>query len=402
MNVITIFFSNSRTELDPIMTLDGNSFLEILKHLSLIDLVNFKKTYPFVGDVVDMDFLRKTRGTLSFYDKRTIDEALQILEQFGPFVSDLRFEYKKLDGIEWSEIFSVVQEYCVENLKHFSLCGDAVRLIEKTDVLLIVDILRNVESFKLINWNKECQWSDDLIQILSHCENVRDVTIVSLSGIIDIPATIFQVNKNLVTLQWFGRLTGSGLNAILGSLEHTCIEKLILQSTKLNLNEHESLSQFHRLSCMKILCIDCNQVDLDTFLQSLKSSQALNDLTLCNARLNEDNVTALGEMTQLKALKLDANCVFATSSHLESMLVLCANKNLKSIQLLCYGHTIDRTNYLKIVAKRRISTAAKRLRLILRHEVFAGTIQEIPHELLQANATMLELVDEFQIGLKLQ
>lgn len=382
------------------MVLNTNCFLEILKRLSLHDLANFKETYDRLGAIADMDFYRRTFGTLSFEDENMIDEALQIIKQFGSSVNDLRFNYKSLNGSTWSEIFSVVNEHCNEKLKHLSLIGDSIGLIEKANVSLITEILRKVETLKLINWNKNDRWPKDFIDIVSCCESVTDITLVALGGI-DVPEAMFQMNKSLQSLQWFGRMKGDDLNTIIHNLLHTRLENLILQSTKLEPNENESLLQIEKLNRLKSLCIDCNRVDIGPFLLNLALCSSLNDLSLCNARLDGSNVEALGRMAQLDTLRLDTNCFFATSSQFESVLVLCANTNLDYIHILCYEGAINRTNFLRLVEKRKYSDAGKCLLLTLRHVVYTASLLEVPYDLLVANVKTITLIDEYDHGVKL-
>lgn len=369
-------------------------FLEIFKHLSVIDLANFKENYGILGAVVDMEFSRKTSGSFFFGCRDRMDKALQIIRQFGASIKDLTINYHDWYETEWSEIFAVINEHCNDNLKALTLCGDAVGLIKSSDVLLIADILKHVEILELKNMNNEIRsnYSQDFVNILSHCENARSIALISYIDI-DVHPTMFQTNKNLSKLKLHGL---SNLETIVDGLLNAPLEEFTVSSVKEEEDNSsaENIAQLFRLNRLKRLCIDCWYMDVSNFLQNVDASNSLTVLSLSNVHLDETNIAALGRMSRLKVLKLRYSCCHTTEMLFESVLVLCGNKNFEHLILICYQASIAEADFMKLIEKRKASAAEKCLNLTLIKILYVQCLQEIPSELLVANKETITLIDE--------
>lgn len=373
--------------------LNDYCLLEIFKHLSVIDLANFKENYENLGAIVDMEFLRKTSGSFFFGCRHRMDTALQIIRQFGSSITDLTINYHDYYEIEWSEIFSVIKEHCSGQLKALALCGDAVGRIKETDILLIADTLKNVETLELKNLNYELRtnYSQDFKNILSRCENARSIALISYIDI-DVHPALFQKNKNLSKLKLHGL---SNLEMIVDGLLNTRLEEFSVSSVKEKEKSfYENITQLFQLNHLKRLSIDCWYMDVGSFLCHVDASNSLNVLSLSNIHLDETNIAALGRMSRLKVLKLRYSCCHTTEMRFESVLVLCGNKNFEHLILMCYQEPINEDNFMKLIERRKASTAEKCLNLILMNMLYVQSVKEVPCELVEANRETIKLIDE--------
>lgn len=380
-------------DVDGIFMLNDFCILEIFKRLSLYDLANVKEAYGSLAALTDIEFNRKTRKSLHLRLDDMIDVDLLILKRFGSSVDDLTIDYDNLRQTKWSDIFSVIKEHCNEELKSFAVSGSAVGSITKADVLLISDILKNVETVQVGPFF-DSDNPKKFIHILCHCENVKSITIFPISGIISHYKTFFKKNKNLVKLEWHGRLSDSYFKSIVANLKNTRLEEFSLMITKNNFNQN--LSQLIRLKYLKRLSIDCWHEDIGSFLQKVNSFKCLNVLSLSFARLNEADIATLSKAKTLTVLKLD--CILSTDDHFESVLVLCGNKNFEHLILFCQFEgfdTMDRENFLKIIEKRKTSSAQNCLHLTLRHDIYTAILKLIPTQMVEANYGTIKLIDKF-------
>lgn len=374
---------------DSILILNDYCLLEFFKHLSVIDLANLKETYGSrLGAVAEMQFSRITNGFLRFDSEEKMGEDLRIIKQFGPSVSNLAIYYRS-DGTKFCDIFSAISQYCNEKLKSLTLHGQSVRLITKADVLLIVDVLKNIETLKIGNSNSMAE----SVYILSHC--VRAETIISYSNIdIVVHKTIFQRNKNLLKLELHSLIEENDLKAIVDNLMHTRLEALLLNIWKNN-SSGENVAQLIRLNHLKRLTIGCGNVDISPFLRIVDLSNSLNVLSLSLGRLDETNIAALGRIKRLKVLEINF-CMLTTKSHFKSLLVLCGNKNLEQLQFLCHRMDfkyIDGEKLRRMIETRKASTAEKCLFLFLSHKVYTESLNAIPSVLLDSNMATIKLMD---------
>lgn len=379
---------------DGILMLNDHCLLEIFKHLSVIDLANFKEIYASLGTVIDMEFTRKTFGSFFFGCRDRMDAAFQIIKQFGTSINDLTINYHGWYERKWSEIFSVIREHCSESLRALTLCGDAVGLINNTDIPLLVDILKNLETLELKNLNYELRtsYSQDFVNILPYCENAKSITIISYIDV-DANALTFPANKELHKLKLRGP---TDLKPIVDGLQNVRLGDLTISWVNADMSSdsfHASLRQLLRLVHLKRLSIDCWYMDIGPFLLNLDAFHSLNVLSLTNAELNLDR-EMLANMTRLKVLKL-RHCCLTTHFPFESVALLCGQQNFEHLILLCYREPIDEVNFLKLLKQRRKSGAAeRRLHLTLTHSFYEKSIAAIPYELLERNSATLALIDD--------
>lgn len=386
---MSIQFKRIRSEHRPnynlaneILMLNDHCLLLIFKHVSLLDLANFKEVCGWLSSATDMEFTTKTRGTLSleWEENRKIDEDLQIIKQFGEYVERLSVSYSISHEARWSEIFSVINEHCSETLKALVLRGSAIGVME-AEILMISNILKGVESIEL-------GYFVDYKNVLTHCKCVKSIQIFSSTDGFDVQ-NIFLQNENLLQLMWFGRIRSDDFETIVDSLMNGRLEELTLKSTELNFNEN--VAQLLRLNYLKRLSIDCHRMDICAFLQNVDAFNSLNVLSLSFVRLDERVIGILGRITRIKVLKLSG--LLATDSPFESVLVLCGNRHFEHLLLFCYAENIDQEKYMRIAKKRIASMPEKSLNLILLHFIYTASLQVIPPELLEAVKETVKFVE---------
>lgn len=378
---------------DGILMLNDHCLLEIFKHLSLIDLANFKEIFTTVGSVVDMEFSKQTLGSFFFGCRDRMDTSFQIIKQFGTSINELTINYHGWYERKWSEIFTIIREHCSESLTALTLCGDAVGLINDADIFLIVDILKNLETLELKNLNYELRTNhtQDFVNILPHCDHAKSITIISYIDL-DANAITFQCNKELRKVKLRGP---TDLKAIVDDLANVPLEELTISWVNANMSPDfflQNLCQLLRLVHLKSLTIDCWYMDIGPFLLNIDSFHSLNVLSLTNAELNLD-LQMLARMKRLKVLKL-RQCCLATQFPFESVALLCGQPNFEHLILLCYREPIDEVNFLKLVEQRQKSAAERRLYLTLTNIFYDKTISIIPNELLEENRATLTLIDD--------
>lgn len=371
-----------------ILILNDYCLLEIFKHLSVIDLANFKEVCGTVA--ADMEFTRMTRGSFFFGCKDKMDNALQIIKQFGELIKDLTINYHAWYEREWSEIFSVINEHCNETLKSLTLCGDAVGLITNADILLIVDVLNNLEALELRNLNYEVRtnYTQDFVNILPYCVNAKSIELISYIDI-DVKSTLFQSNKVLSKLKLRGL---SDLSAIVDGLMNTQLEEFVVSSIKKDVSSfYENYSQLSRLGNLKRLCIDCWYTDVSPVVLKMNDFSSLSVLSLSNAELD---LKILKHLTRLKVLKLRNSCCSTTNFPFESVVLLCGIEHFEHLILLCYREPIVNSNFLKIIENRKMGTNRNRLHLALMNGVYVETLKSIPFEMLEAHKETIMLIDD--------
>lgn len=375
---------------DFILMLNDDCLLEIFKDLSLLELANFKEAYGSLGAVAEIQFSRKSSGSLNFDGVRKIDENLQIIKQFGGSVIDLNIYYRS-GGTKLSDIFAVVSEHCNKNLKTLALCGEAIKLITKSDILLIADVLKNVETLEIGNDISVAE----SIDILSHCENATSIT--SYSNIdINVHKTILRKNKNLLKLEWFAPIEESHLKTFVDNLMHNRLEILLLNILKTDLSG-ENVARLIRFVHLKRLTLFCGNVDISHFLRNVNSSNSLNVLSLSLGQLDETNIAALRQIKQLNVLKLNF-CSLPTNSFFDALLALCGNQNFEHLQFLSYRtdfKNIDEQNFQQIIETRNEFRPENCLHLTVRRKIYTASLKAIPSELLEANKATIKLIDEW-------
>lgn len=377
-----------------ILMLNDDCLLEIFKYLSLHDLANFKEIYRSLGDVVDVQFIRITRGSIYLSCDANTNKNLQIIKQFGSSVRRLTLHYLILRSIswyspEWSEIFSTINEHC-NNLKSLT-----VTTITQADVRLIANILKNVKRIYLGSYSLDVPL--EIVNILSYCENVSSITLYSKINV-NLQPKIFQRNQNLLRLELNETIKDSNLKTIVDNLMNSRLEEFYV-SVKAITSSDGNLFELLRLNYLKRLCIYCYSLDIGPFLRNVDAFHSLNVLSLSNAILNGNDVVTLARTTRLKVLKLGPFSRCATSSSFECVLDLCGNKNFEHLIFLCYSHrnidTMDAAKYLELVEKRNASTAEKCLHLTLNHDIHVACLNSIRSELLEANKGTIKLIDRW-------
>lgn len=364
---------------DHILMLNGFCFLKIFKHLSTYALANFKEAYGSVGAVVDMEFTRRTRGSLDFEweEEECIDADLQLIRQFGPTLKCLEICYGSSSSTKWSRILSVIGKNCSEKLENFTLSGN-MWYIENADALLIAGILKNVTKLTLRNsYYSRNEVPHDFIGILSHCEKATSISLHSLGGI-DVHKTMFQTNKNLQDLELIGPIRDGGVKIIVDNLTNAPLRYF--------LRFGGNFFRIYRFNVLKHCAIDCSFVNLNSFLRDVNAFHSLNVLTLIRARLDERNISTLRRMAKLKVLEL-----VLTESRFKSLLDLCGNKNLEQLIIFFYREVVTEEKYLRAIEIRKASKAEKCLHLTLRPQVYDEAIRVLPSELLKANEKTIKL-----------
>lgn len=373
---------------DDILMLNDYCFLAIFKHISTQDLINFKNTYKSVGAAADRDFSRKMVGVVHFEDGIKVGFVLQNIKHFGS-INHLKFSYCLFTREEWKEIFLALQQHCNENLKSLSIRGEAIESIKNDYLLLIACILKNIETLNFFNATR----SHVFPSILSHCENVKNV---KFSFVIDkkLHKTIFQKNQNLLKLKITSFIEDTDLKMIVDNLMNTRLEELSLHIERTTTFDG-NISLLNQLFYLKRLSITCLGADVSSFLRN--GFRSLNVLSLHYVYLSEQSISMLGVMNQLKVLSLNV-CSLAnhSNSYIESLLVLCGNKNIERLlYLLPSEHLawIDEANFLKLIAKRRKATVDECLHLSLIPDIYFRTVKEIPSVLLESNEGTINLID---------
>lgn len=372
---------------DGILMLNDDCFLQMFKYLSLFDLANLKKTYSSLAVVADMEFRRKTRGSLSldFDDEEHLDEMFLITKQFGSSVGHLAISYHSFGEPQWSEIFTVICEHYTERLKSLSLSGEALGIIKEDDILLIADILKNIETIEIDTYAFDSL--NHFFTILSICYNARSI-ILDFEIDIEIPKTIFQKNKNLVSLKLFTYIKDSDLKQIVENLMNTRLEELFLMIMSPN-SIGGNLSEVLQLNYLKRLSVECCYWDFNPFLRNVNPFSSLNLLSIRFATLDQESIDILGRISPLKVLQL-----MECSSHLESLLVLCGNKNFEHLRFLCdimdFG-AIGKVKFMKIIESRK--AAGNCLHLTLWYKFHIASLNAIPSEFFEANYDTIKLID---------
>ncbi|XP_037051716.1 uncharacterized protein LOC119085412 isoform X1 [Bradysia coprophila] len=377
-------------------TLNDYCWLMIFKHLSIGDLANFRASFKDLATVTDMEFNKVTHGSLLFgFDDN--ENMIEVIKQFGHLIKDLCFDYDKLRGITWKEIFTAMGENCNDNLKKLSLGGRSLLFMKKEDILPIENILKNIETLEFDNDDdSRHRFPKHYLHILSHCEKLRELTVI---GVIDINLhkTLFENNRNLLKLKWFGPKDSSALKNIVDNLMHTRLEEFAISFMHMT-PFMRNFSEFLRLSHLKRLSIDCKFVDLTDFLSDIDTvDNSLTLLTLSFARLDHKNIGTLGRIKRLKVIKLCDDCIMATTSYIISLQILCGNRNVEHLLIFCCDKigAIDETNFLKIVDIRKRIGAENCLHLTLSRDIYNTSLKAIPSELLEANKDVLKLIDEY-------
>lgn len=377
---------------DLILMLNDDCFLEIFKYLSLIDLANFKDTYKSLGAVVDMEFTRKTKGSLEFCYPATIPDVLEITKQFGSSIVRLTISSKN-----WSEIFSAVGVHCTEKLKSLSVIGMGVERIKEADVSLIADVLKNIET---LNINVHSRYSaflgygdggsNEFFSILSHCKKAKSIELFHAMGM-DLPQTIFQRNTNILMLKMRGWTNACYLKPIVENLMHTPLQELIVKAV--DTDSIKGLLELLRLRNLKRLSVYCGYSNANDFVRNVDALDSLTRLSLSSVeRLDETSIAKLGRMTRLTVLQL-IECYFNTG-FFETLVVLCENENLEHLRFLCQPmdvDAVDKVNFLKLIEKRK--AAENCLHLTIWKPAYIASVEAITPELLESNKGTIKLID---------
>lgn len=335
-----------------ILTLNEYCLLEILKHLSVQDLANFKEAYQSVGTTADREFSRKTRGSLQFNKSKIIDDDIRIIKEFGTSIVSLELSDSLLRGSKWSEIASALQLRLRLKSGYFDQSG--------------------IFPF-----------------ILSHCENLKELELnfnIRKSHY----SKIFKVNKSLSMLQLHFWLKDTYLGMIVDSLLTTRLEELSLRIKKTTTIDG-NIFLFNRLPYLKRLSVMCSGVNVSSILRN--GFQSLNVLCLSWVYLDEAGAAMLSRMNQLSVLSL-RSCSLTNIPYVESLLVLCGNGNLQFLTYECFAlylASIDEITFLKLIQKRKESAAERCLHLCLNRAIYDEILEDIPFHLLNANKGYLRI-----------
>ena len=122
-----------------------------------------------------------------------------------------------------------------EKLTNLSLFDENVAFITKADVVLIIDVLKNLETKKLDAWEPLSRLegiSSEFLEILYYCEKVKSIELGNRIHS-DLHKTIFRNNKNLLKLKWHGGLKDSDTKAIVDNLKNAQLEhmSIVFQTT---------------------------------------------------------------------------------------------------------------------------------------------------------------------------
>lgn len=392
--------------------LDAKCLLEIFKYLSPYDLANVKDICQRLGELADLEFSSESRKSLVF-KKHHIEEHIKVLKAFGPFVKDLAIYFRNPDEIaSWRDFLSVMNGHCTENLKRLVLRGRALSYVTKEDVLLMKESLKNIEELVIICWYK----SEVFGYILSQCEKAKTIILeceLDYKTLMSSLHTLIQKNKDLVHLELFWEVGATGYNdstlkSVVDILMNTKLEQLAfgfydpndfnlyIPDERPNLNPVVRLKQLKNIGIYNFCCSEVN-----SFLENSVIS-SLNELALACGIIDQKLTATLGQMTQLKVLKL-INCKFGTdavcttAAVFTTILGLCESKNIEHLMVLyddSFDLPIEKQDFLKIIEKRKSSKAENCLHLTLNRAIYKASLKAISSVILEANKGIVKLMDQ--------
>lgn len=367
------------------MILNDDCCLKISEYLSLHDMANAKVAFRCLRYLADMEFERRTRGSLElkWCTEEQISNDLQLLKNFGPFIKDLFIHYnlKKTNKIEWNEVFSAIT--CCNDLRSLTLSGDTVRFIKNDYGNHIKRIIKNVKSFSLVHSCHNSDESyDDFTSDFSKCQKSAAITLGSPS----------QSRPVLRHTMFHSKFTKPKIkNSFKFVVDH--IIDIQLKRIKITIHTPAIESLFRILSLSSLECLHVEiTTDIYPLLEVISASNSINVLTL-KAKLKSLDIMLLGQMNRLNILQLHSDTQIAVISEYGALLHLSANENLEHFLFLCITEPIDDVKFQKIVNTRKCSPAAKCLHLCLPQKIHSETMLIIPSEMLEANKQTIKFVD---------